>query len=129
MKVNIENHQSGKLHASGFCQTLQGTAQRSTPRDRQRRFIHIGLLAILFFVVIQAPAQVITLDSLLGLIDKQNPMLQEFDNRVKALNAYTAGAKSWMARSTPNVARTIQSHGPLNMRFTSNFHQSRVGMW
>jgi outer membrane protein TolC len=42
-------------------------------------------------------AQVISLDSVLLLIDKQNPMLQEYDSKVKALNAYTAGAKSWMA--------------------------------
>ncbi len=42
-------------------------------------------------------AQVISLDSVLTIIDKQNPMLQEYDNKVKALNAYTEGAKSWMA--------------------------------
>ena len=42
-------------------------------------------------------AQVISLDSVLTVIDKQNPMLQEYDNKVNALNAYTAGAKSWMA--------------------------------
>lgn len=42
-------------------------------------------------------AQMISLDSVLSIIDKQNPMLQEYDNKVKALNAYTEGAKSWMA--------------------------------
>jgi len=42
-------------------------------------------------------AQVISLDSVLSIIDRQNPMLQEYDNKVKALNAYTEGAKSWMA--------------------------------
>jgi outer membrane protein TolC len=42
-------------------------------------------------------AQVISLDSVLNIIDRQNPMLQEYDNKVKALNAYTEGAKSWMA--------------------------------
>ena len=44
-----------------------------------------------------ANAQVISLDSVLLLIDKQNPMLQEYDNKVKALNTYAEGAKSWMA--------------------------------
>jgi outer membrane protein, heavy metal efflux system len=44
-----------------------------------------------------AKAQVISLDSVLLLINKQNPMLQEFDNKVKALNTYAEGAKSWMA--------------------------------
>ena len=42
-------------------------------------------------------AQVITLDSVLAVIDRQNPMLQEYDNKVKALQEYSAGAKSWMA--------------------------------
>ena len=42
-------------------------------------------------------AQVITLDSVLQLIDKRNPMLQEYDNKVKALSTYAEGAKSWMA--------------------------------
>lgn len=42
-------------------------------------------------------AQVISLDSVLHLIDAQNPMLQEYDSKVKALNTYTEGAKSWMA--------------------------------
>jgi outer membrane protein TolC len=42
-------------------------------------------------------AQVIRLDSVLRVIDRQNPMLQEYDSRVKALQEYTAGAKSWMA--------------------------------
>jgi outer membrane protein TolC len=41
--------------------------------------------------------QVISLDSVLHLIDNQNPMLQEYDSRVNALNTYTQGAKSWMA--------------------------------
>lgn len=42
-------------------------------------------------------AQVISLDSVLHLIDIQNPMLQEYDSKVKALNTYTEGAKGWMA--------------------------------
>jgi outer membrane protein TolC len=33
----------------------------------------------------------------LRTIDAQNPMLKEYDNKVKALNTYTEGAKSWMA--------------------------------
>ena len=42
-------------------------------------------------------AQVISLDSVLHVIDRQNPMLQEYDSKVKALQEYSAGAKSWMA--------------------------------
>lgn len=44
-----------------------------------------------------AQAQVITLDSVLRVIEKQNPMLQEYDSKVKALNTYAEGAASWMA--------------------------------
>jgi outer membrane protein TolC len=44
-----------------------------------------------------AGAQVITLDSVLYLIDKQNPMLQEYDNKSKALNTYAEGARGQMA--------------------------------
>lgn len=57
----------------------------------------IFVLSVGLLLSIQMQAQVISLDSVLLLIDKQNPMLQEYDNKVKALNAYTAGAKSWMA--------------------------------
>lgn len=48
-------------------------------------------------LVSQGNAQVISLDSVLHLINTQNPMLQEYDSKVKALNTYTEGAKSWMA--------------------------------
>jgi cobalt-zinc-cadmium efflux system outer membrane protein len=44
-----------------------------------------------------ANAQVISLDSVLSAIDQRNPMLQQFDQRVNAMNAYTEGAKGWMA--------------------------------
>lgn len=55
------------------------------------------LLVVTLLLTVQANAQVISLDSVLALIDKRNPMLQEYDNKVKALNEYAAGAKSWMA--------------------------------
>src|SRR5688572_28325098 len=57
-------------------------------------FLFAGLL---MSVVTSANAQVITLDSVLRLIDRQNPMLQEYDNKVKALNTYAEGARSLMA--------------------------------
>lgn len=48
-------------------------------------------------LIMGSSAQVISLDSVLRIIDRQNPMLQEYDNKVKALNTYAKGAKSWMA--------------------------------
>lgn len=55
-------------------------------------------LSILFIllVTLTSSAQVISLDSVLSAIDKQNPMLKEYDSKVKAMNAYTEGAKGWM---------------------------------
>ena len=61
--------------------------------------IKISLLLVAFCMGMgaSAAAQVLTLDSVLAIIDKKNPMLQEYDNKVKALDEYSAGAKSWMA--------------------------------
>ncbi|MGC1242602.1 MAG: TolC family protein [Chryseosolibacter sp.] len=56
-----------------------------------------ALLVIISLCTLRAGAQVMTLDSLLLLVDRQNPMLQEYDQNVKALEEYTSGAKSWMA--------------------------------
>ena len=52
---------------------------------------------VLLFFVLHTEAQVMSLDSVLAVIDRQNPMLQEYDSKVNALNAYAEGAKSWMA--------------------------------
>lgn len=67
-----------------------------------------------------ANAQVISLDSVLLLIEKQNPMLQEYDNKVKALNTYAEGAKSWMAPMvgagtfmTPYPGQMLMAEGPV----------------
>lgn len=48
-------------------------------------------------MITSASAQVVSLDSVLTIINKQNPMLQEYDNRVKAFDAFARGARSWMA--------------------------------
>jgi cobalt-zinc-cadmium efflux system outer membrane protein len=44
----------------------------------------------------QVQAQVLTLDTVLELIDKRNPMLEEYEQKIKALNEYAKGANSWM---------------------------------
>lgn len=59
--------------------------------------VHCPLSILLLLITLSSSAQVISLDSVLSVIDKQNPMLQEYDSKVKAMNAYTEGAKSWMA--------------------------------
>lgn len=60
--------------------------------------VNFQLTAVLLcLLTFHTSAQVITLDSVLRTIDARNPMLQEYDNKAKALNTYTEGAKSWMA--------------------------------
>jgi outer membrane protein TolC len=57
-----------------------------------------GVVLILGLLLsIEMQAQIITLDSVFETIEKQNPMLQEYDSKVKALNTYAGGASSWMA--------------------------------
>lgn len=64
-----------------------------------RTSTRIWFLTVVFCLPVanSITAQVISLDSVLHLIEGQNPMLQEYDSKVKALNAYTRGARSWMA--------------------------------
>jgi outer membrane protein TolC len=55
------------------------------------------MFCISLLLSIQVQAQIITLDSILVSIDRNNPMLEEYDKRMQALNTYAGGAKSWMA--------------------------------
>lgn len=59
--------------------------------------VYFLIITLWLGVIAAGNAQVITLDSVLHLIDTQNPMLKEYDNKVMALNIYAEGAKSWMA--------------------------------
>jgi cobalt-zinc-cadmium efflux system outer membrane protein len=53
-------------------------------------------ILIVLLATLSSSAQIISLDSVLSAIDRHNPMLQEYDSKVKAMNAYTEGAKGWM---------------------------------
>lgn len=55
------------------------------------------LSAVFCTAIVTASAQVVTLDSVLANIERNNPMLQEYDNKIKAFDEYAQGAKSWMA--------------------------------
>ncbi|HEY8933957.1 MAG TPA: TolC family protein [Cyclobacteriaceae bacterium] len=60
--------------------------------------IRIFLLTSFYLSMITlSHAQVISLDSVLSLVEMRNPTLQEYNNKVQALNAYAEGSKSWMA--------------------------------
>jgi cobalt-zinc-cadmium efflux system outer membrane protein len=97
-----------------------------------------------------ASGQVLSLDSLLEMIDRNNPMLQEYDSKIKAMTAYAAGAKSWMAPMvgagtfmTPYPNQTLmderdkgswmfsfeqQIPNPSKLNANKNFLQSRAGV-
>jgi cobalt-zinc-cadmium efflux system outer membrane protein len=64
------------------------------PRQTWLSFMLIMLAAI---GASETSAQILSLDTVLQRIENRNPMLKEFDNKVQALNEYSAGAKSWMA--------------------------------
>ncbi len=62
-----------------------------------------GLMVAILYTLIILPTQAqqtMNLDSVLQRISKNNPMLQMYESRSKAMDAYTEGAKSWM---TPMV--------------------------
>lgn len=81
------------------------------------------VLMICFILSNRLHAQVISLDSVLRTIEKENPMLQEYDNKVKALNTYAQGAKSWMA---PMVGAGTFMKPYSNQ---SVMHESDKGAW
>jgi outer membrane protein, heavy metal efflux system len=60
-------------------------------------FTKIIFLALSLGFTFQSYSQTYSLDSILSVINRNNPMLQEYDSKVKAMNAYTEGARSWMA--------------------------------
>ena len=102
-KNNIVKMESGNLKAESWRQKMEIGKWRIRISSRVQassfnfQFTVYCLLFSTLTLTLQTNAQVISLDSVLHLIDKQNPMLQEYDSKVKALNTYTEGAKSWMA--------------------------------
>lgn len=72
-----------------------------------------------------AGAQVMTLDSVLQRIEQHNPMLHEYDQRAKAQEVYTAGARGWMAPMvgagtfmTPYPGQTAEEASKGSVMFT-----------
>jgi outer membrane protein, heavy metal efflux system len=106
MKQSIKQ-KAKSIKRKGFGGSLRVGLSAASPRasaqkrTRLRAFRYYPcrsvILMLSIFLSIQMQAQVFSLDSVLAIIDRQNPMLKEYDNRVKAFNEYAAGAKSWMA--------------------------------
>jgi outer membrane protein TolC len=56
----------------------------------------IKLLLLLLMGTQCSQAQVLSLDSVLVAIEQNNPMLEGYDYKIKAMNTYAKGATSWM---------------------------------
>jgi cobalt-zinc-cadmium efflux system outer membrane protein len=109
-----------------------------------------SIAVLLTLITAPVYAQVMTLDTVLHRINKQNPMLQEYDAKVKALNAYTEGACSWMAPMvgagtfmTPYPGQTVMEErdrgsvmfsieqeipNPAKLNANKNYLQSKAGV-
>jgi cobalt-zinc-cadmium efflux system outer membrane protein len=63
--------------------------------------VNFRLSIVLFLfgapLIANSQVQTLSLDSVLYVIEKQNPMLNTYRNRAQAMNAYVAGSKSLMA--------------------------------
>ena len=55
------------------------------------------LLLLSVRVLGQDPVLLLNIENLLQRVDRENPMLQEYDSRARALDTYSQGARSWMA--------------------------------
>jgi outer membrane protein TolC len=98
MLNNNTKKEAGSCWVRLFAASPRATTRIATPLRAFRYYpCRSFVISLLLLAAVQTNAQVITLDSLLGLIDTKNPMLQVYDNKVKALNEYASGATSWMA--------------------------------
>ncbi len=85
------------LLVTGYWMLATGFSMlRFSRRIVRLSIVHCPLSILLLLITLSSFGQVMSLDSVLSAIDRQNPMLQEYDSKVKAMNAYTDGAKSWM---------------------------------
>ncbi len=64
---------------------------------RDRLLYNYLLFVVLLSASLSLHAQVYSLDSVLSIVNRNNPMLQEYDNKVLAMKTYSEGAKSQMA--------------------------------
>ena len=75
-------------------QTIQATGLKAIWRSMA--FVFMLLLCLSATNLVQAQQQTMNLDSVLLRIRNSNPMLQEYNYRARAMDAYAEGARSWM---------------------------------
>lgn len=74
--------------------------KQNTEIHSKLKIRHFGLVLVVVFLhgfILPTHAQVYSLDSVLSVINRNNPMLKEYDNKVLAMKSYGDGAKSQMA--------------------------------
>ena len=107
MKANKEKRQAKGIESETLGGSLRAGLSAASPRAvaprpaQLRAFRSYPCRGVLFtlalLLTIQMHAQVLPLDSVLVMIDRNNPTLKEYENKVNALDEYSAGARSWMA--------------------------------
>lgn len=80
-----------------FARKTRGEGKCHSGRVWAYKWALLLATALVLSVSVPSTAQVVSLDSILARIDRQNPSLQSYDNRSEALDAYAEGARSWPA--------------------------------
>lgn len=75
------------------------------------------------FLMSNSSGQVLSLDTVLAIVDRQNPALHEYEVRARAYDVYAEGTKAWMA---PMVGA-----GTFMTPYQSNeaMHENEKGAW
>jgi len=91
--------------------------------DRIIHLVTVFSMSLVFCGTHRLNAQVLSLDSVLAMIDRQHPALKEYDERMSAFEEYTKGSSAWMA---PMVGA-----GPFMTPYRSReaMHDSEKGAW
>ncbi len=97
--MSYENSEKLKFMKAIIRRETLDTRQKSLDfrRETLGGIRKLSIVFCLISIVSFCHAQVLRLDSALSVIKEHNPMLQDFRQRANAMNAYSAGATSWMA--------------------------------
>jgi cobalt-zinc-cadmium efflux system outer membrane protein len=58
---------------------------------------HLTVILVLFLLCGSAQGQILSIDTVVAIIEQNNPGLNQYDTRVRAFDEYARGATSWMA--------------------------------
>lgn len=58
---------------------------------------HLTVILVLFLLCGSAQGQILSIDTVVAIIEQNNPGLKQYDTRVRAFDEYARGATSWMA--------------------------------